>query len=272
MTARSRPASTTGSSASSLAARPGTAGSAGVRRPGRSLLAIAALVRRADPGLRATRRGGGGGGGAAARRASPPAATAKDDRRRATIARPATLAGLHASVPGGRGRSRSDGGTARGRADGGEAGEFDERMRSSPPRRGRSDDGEDDRADVDDRASPACCGRGHRRCSCATATRCDERRSVDGRLTQAARPAWATGCGASGTGAKEALRQATYWQMKNRAGVVGKQGLGPAARAAARRSPGTCVSTSSVTASAPGWSRSRSPACRPASIRLRSSR
>src|SRR5262245_52022366 len=28
-------------------------------------------------------------------------------------------------------------------------------------------------------------------------------------------------------GAKEALRQATYWQMKNRAGVVGQQGLGP---------------------------------------------
>ena len=28
-------------------------------------------------------------------------------------------------------------------------------------------------------------------------------------------------------GAKEALRQATYWQMKNRAGVVGKAGLGP---------------------------------------------
>jgi hypothetical protein len=28
-------------------------------------------------------------------------------------------------------------------------------------------------------------------------------------------------------GAKEALRQATYWQMKNRAGVVGKVGLGP---------------------------------------------
>ncbi|HYN28432.1 MAG TPA: hypothetical protein VES95_00970 [Dermatophilaceae bacterium] len=28
-------------------------------------------------------------------------------------------------------------------------------------------------------------------------------------------------------GAKEALRQATYWQMKNRAGVVGKHGLGP---------------------------------------------
>ncbi|CCH87948.1 conserved protein of unknown function [Modestobacter italicus] len=28
-------------------------------------------------------------------------------------------------------------------------------------------------------------------------------------------------------GAKEALRQATYWQMKNRAGVVGREGLGP---------------------------------------------
>jgi hypothetical protein len=28
-------------------------------------------------------------------------------------------------------------------------------------------------------------------------------------------------------GAKEALRQLTYWQMKNRAGVVGKEGLGP---------------------------------------------
>jgi hypothetical protein len=28
-------------------------------------------------------------------------------------------------------------------------------------------------------------------------------------------------------GAKEALRQATYWQMKNRAGHVGQQGLGP---------------------------------------------
>ena len=28
-------------------------------------------------------------------------------------------------------------------------------------------------------------------------------------------------------GAKEALRQATYWEMKNRAGVVGRAGLGP---------------------------------------------
>jgi hypothetical protein len=30
-----------------------------------------------------------------------------------------------------------------------------------------------------------------------------------------------------GNGMKEALRQATYWQMKNRAGTVGKNGLGP---------------------------------------------
>ena len=29
------------------------------------------------------------------------------------------------------------------------------------------------------------------------------------------------------TGAKEALRQLTYWQMKSRAGVVGRRGLGP---------------------------------------------
>ena len=29
-------------------------------------------------------------------------------------------------------------------------------------------------------------------------------------------------------GAKEALRQLTYWQMKNRAGVVGQKGVGPA--------------------------------------------
>jgi hypothetical protein len=28
-------------------------------------------------------------------------------------------------------------------------------------------------------------------------------------------------------GAKEALRQTTYWQMKNRAGVIGRKGLGP---------------------------------------------
>ncbi len=28
-------------------------------------------------------------------------------------------------------------------------------------------------------------------------------------------------------GAKEALRQTTYWQMKNRAGTVGRVGLGP---------------------------------------------
>jgi hypothetical protein len=28
-------------------------------------------------------------------------------------------------------------------------------------------------------------------------------------------------------GAKEALRQATYWEMKNRAGTVGRKGLGP---------------------------------------------
>ncbi len=38
-------------------------------------------------------------------------------------------------------------------------------------------------------------------------------------------------------GAKEALRQASYWQMKNRAGVVGKQGVGPAIAELSRQIP-----------------------------------
>ncbi|WP_433292619.1 hypothetical protein ACQP2F_28480 [Actinoplanes sp. CA-030573] len=39
-------------------------------------------------------------------------------------------------------------------------------------------------------------------------------------------------------GAKEALRGATYWQMKNRAGVVGRNGLGPLLGGLATRAPG----------------------------------
>jgi hypothetical protein len=38
-------------------------------------------------------------------------------------------------------------------------------------------------------------------------------------------------------GAKEALRQASYWQMKNRAGVVGKQGVGPTIADLSQNSP-----------------------------------
>jgi hypothetical protein len=38
-------------------------------------------------------------------------------------------------------------------------------------------------------------------------------------------------------GAKEALRQATYWQMKNRAGTVGRKGLGPLIGQLHARSP-----------------------------------
>jgi hypothetical protein len=53
---------------------------------------------------------------------------------------------------------------------------------------------------------------------------------------QLAAPAGAAEIGAAGLsdslakamhGAKEALRQVTYWQMKNRAGTVGREGLGP---------------------------------------------
>jgi hypothetical protein len=42
-------------------------------------------------------------------------------------------------------------------------------------------------------------------------------------------------------GAKEALRQLTYWQMKNRAGVVGEKGVGPAIDRLAAEFPGLRV-------------------------------
>jgi hypothetical protein len=42
-------------------------------------------------------------------------------------------------------------------------------------------------------------------------------------------------------GAKEALRQLTYWQMKNRAGVVGQKGLGPVIDRLASEFPGLHV-------------------------------
>jgi hypothetical protein len=42
-------------------------------------------------------------------------------------------------------------------------------------------------------------------------------------------------------GAKEALRGATYWEMKNRAGVVGRRGLGPLLGALAASAPGVRV-------------------------------
>ncbi|MET8153259.1 hypothetical protein ACIBSW_40270 [Actinoplanes sp. NPDC049668] len=42
-------------------------------------------------------------------------------------------------------------------------------------------------------------------------------------------------------GAKEALRQATYWEMKNRSGVVGRDGLGPALAALHGAAPGLRV-------------------------------
>jgi hypothetical protein len=45
------------------------------------------------------------------------------------------------------------------------------------------------------------------------------RRQGGAGVGDAFRPLW--------NGAKEALRQATYWEMKNRAGVVGQRGLGP---------------------------------------------
>jgi hypothetical protein len=52
-------------------------------------------------------------------------------------------------------------------------------------------------------------------------------------LADRARSAW--------HGAKEALRQLTYWQMKNRAGVVGRNGLGPFLGRLAAVDPGIAV-------------------------------
>jgi hypothetical protein len=42
-------------------------------------------------------------------------------------------------------------------------------------------------------------------------------------------------------GAKEALRQLTYWQMKRRAGTVGQKGLGPLIADLSRQAPGVRV-------------------------------
>ena len=66
-----------------------------------------------------------------------------------------------------------------------------------------------------------------RTCSSGTATRCGRAASTSTPATAAARRASATRPGGLLHGAKEALRQATYWQMKNRAGTVGRNGLGP---------------------------------------------
>ena len=54
----------------------------------------------------------------------------------------------------------------------------------------------------------------------------------------AARPASATSLGELCTVPRRRCGRLTYWQMKNRAGVVGQQGLGPADRAAGREFPG----------------------------------
>ena len=50
-----------------------------------------------------------------------------------------------------------------------------------------------------------------------------------------------SGLGKMWNGAKEVLRVATYWQMKQRAGVVGRDGLGPLIDQLNARSPGTRI-------------------------------
>jgi Subtilase family len=68
-------------------------------------------------------------------------------------------------------------------------------------------------------------------------------------------------------GAKEALRQLTYFEMKKRAGVIGKRGLARCWAASPRPTPRS-ASTCSGTASGPGWSPSPWPACPAKSLYL----
>ena len=93
------------------------------------------------------------------------------------------------------------------------------------------------------------------------ATRCRTSGAELGGAAAAARPGSATRWAASGTAPRRRCAQATYWQMKNRAGTVGRDGLGPLLGRLPRRA---CACTWSATASAPGWCRSPSPGCPPA--------
>jgi hypothetical protein len=105
--------------------------------------------------------------------------------------------------------------------------EFHKQLRNFSAGGVNSDDGEDDRADVVDRGSqpgmlldePTVLFSRYR----------DELQKAGDLPTDLIGGEAGLGDTLRGIwhGAKEALRQATYWQMKNRAGVVGSKGLGP---------------------------------------------
>ena len=112
------------------------------------------------------------------------------------------------------------------------------------------------------RASWPCSRTTPRRCSAASPTPSPDRRGRRGRHRRRLRAAVGR--------AKEALRQLTYFEMKKRAGVVGKQGLGPLLGRIHQADPELRIHLLG-TASGPGWSPSPWPAC-PTAPAPRSSR
>ena len=251
--------STSGSSALLAGRSCHAAGARRARRAGGRGVAVAAVVRRADPGLCACADGSGTGGGASLGRA-------RDSPRRRSPTRPstpATLADLRARSRRRRRRwMRWRELLAGPPTEAALSGVPPLPRRSSPGRQARlgPDDGEGDPADAALAAGEPrmLLDDPDRRCSTGTATRCGPS-GVDARPRRGrGRPGSATRCGGLLHGAKEALRQATYWQMKNRAGTVGRAGLGPllGQLRAGRRS---CGRTSSATASARDSSPSRWP-------------
>ena len=201
----------------------------GTRRAGGRGVAVAALVRRADPGLlrrrqrdrRRRRPRYGVGDGARHRDRGRP------DPRRRDARRPACRVPRRGGAAGGDGAAAGRAAERR-RADG-----VPHMPRRVLPARGSApaagpDDGEGDKA------GDALAAGEPRMLLDDPATLFDRYRAalvaegVDARRR--------SGGGAAGLGdmlggllhgAKEALRGATYWQMKNRAGVVGRAGLGP---------------------------------------------
>lgn len=105
--------------------------------------------------------------------------------------------------------------------------EFHDRLRDFSAAGTGADDGEDDRPDAGDRGAqpgmlldePRVLFERYRDELQRTGALSGDAAGGEAGVGNALRGIW--------QGAKEALRQATYWQMKNRAGVVGRKGLGP---------------------------------------------
>lgn len=172
--------------------------------------------------------GGGVGGGAAALAADIGDAPAADPTLDA-----ATLDGLRGLFPAAVEPLDTMAALLRGPAEDGALAEFRRqlgefsRLAGSGPSGGIPDDGEGDKAGADQRA-------GEPRMLLDDHTTLFERYRdallADGVVlgdTGGGVAGFGDALGGLLHGAKEALRQATYWQMKNRAGTVGRNGLGP---------------------------------------------